>query len=120
MIFGYNGTGKTTLVKAIASVAGDHRLLKSGQDHAEIDLTLSDGRMLHQNLFEPGRVQCVVLDEPGEQRLDLTHYKMLLRYLQVRYLRDLDAQLILTIGRMDDELHEWIICFFRATDFTNL
>jgi hypothetical protein len=114
VFYGYNGTGKTTLVKAIASVSGDHTLLKSGQNDGEIELMLSDGRMLHQDLFEPRRVQCVVLDEAGE-RLDINHYEMLLHYL-----RSLDVQLIVMIGRTDKDLYEWIIRSFPDCRFINL
>lgn len=96
VVFGNIGAGKTTLVEAIGSVSGSHRLLKHGQNDGEIDLMLSDGRMLHQNLCEPRDVKSIVLDDAGE-RLDLNHYETFLGYL-----RDLDVQLILTTGRLDE------------------
>jgi len=115
VVFGHNGAGKTTLVKAIASVSGHSRLVKSGQNHGEINLTMSDGRILNQSLDDARAPRCVVLDEPGEQ-LDKNHYKKWMLFL-----RDMvDVQLILTIGRMDNELHEWIIRSFPDCRFIDL
>ena len=115
VVYGYNGAGKTTLVKAIASVSGHSRLVKSGQNHGEINLTMSDGRMLHQSLDDAGAPRCVVLDDPGEQ-LDKNHYEKWMLFL-----RDMvDVQLILTIGRMDNELHEWIIRSFPGCRLIDL
>jgi len=105
VISGHVGTGKTTIVKAIKYVSGSQELIKSEHSNGEIDLTMTDGRRLHLNVCEAGDVQCIVLDDAGEV-LDSIHYDSFLRYLQ-----DLNLQLILTSGRMNDELKE----IFRRT-----
>jgi len=95
VIFGYNGTGKSTCVRTISSITGSQVSVKAGQDHGEINLTLSDGSVLHQDIINSGSVRCIVLDCAGE-RLDQERYGEFLRYL-----RDLDVQLILTVQRTD-------------------
>jgi ATPase subunit of ABC transporter with duplicated ATPase domains len=98
VVFGYNGAGKTTLVKAIASVSGDHRLLKSGQNHGEINVTLSDGReILNQSLDDARAPRCVVLDESGEQ-LDKNHYEKFFKIVKNYKLKEKDMEEALKLG----------------------
>ena len=98
VISGHVGTGKTTIVKAIKCVSDSQELIKSEHSDGEIGLTMADGRRLHLNICEAGDAQCIVLDDAGEV-LDSIHYECFLRYL-----RDLNLQLIMTSGKMDDEL----------------
>jgi len=95
IVLGLNGRGMSTIVRAISSVTGSQVSVKGGQDHGEINLTLSDGSVLHQDVFDAENINCIVLDCPGE-RLDQERYGEFLRYL-----RDLNVQLILTVQRTD-------------------
>jgi len=114
VVYGLVGTGKTTVVKSIASISGYSRLVKCGEDNGEIKMTLSDGRLLHQSLDEVRNVHCIVVDDVGEQ-LDENHYEKFLCYL-----RDMNTQLILTTGRMNDERYEKIIHMFPDCRFIDL
>lgn len=98
VIFGRIGAGKTTIFQSFVSISGSHRLLKNGQNRGEIDLTLSDGALLHQDIFDAVNVRCIVLDDAGE-RLARKQYGDFLGYLQ-----GLNVQMILTTGNMDDDL----------------
>jgi len=95
VILGNNGSGKTTITKAIQSVSGFQVGVKAGQNSGEINMTLSDDSVLHQDVFNAENVNCIVLDCAGE-RLDQERYRQFLHYL-----RDMDVQLILTVGRTD-------------------
>jgi hypothetical protein len=96
VIHGNNGRGKSTIVRAISSVTGSQVSVKAGQDHGEINMTLSDASVLHQDVFNAENVNSIVLDCAGE-RLDRRE-----RYGEfLSYLRGLNVQLILTVGRTD-------------------
>ena len=95
VILGFNGSGMSTIVRAISSVTGSQVSVKSGENRGEINMRLSDGSVLHQDVFNAGNVRCVVLDSAGE-RLDQGRYGEFLSYL-----RGLDVQLILTVQRTD-------------------
>lgn len=114
VIHGNNGTGKTTLVHAVSSVTGYQVGVKGGQDRGEINMTLSDGSVLHQDVFDAENVRCIVLDDAGE-RLDQERYGEFLRYL-----RDLDVQVILLRGNMNDELDGLINRTFPDCTFIQL
>jgi len=112
VIHGNNGRGKSTIVRAISSVSGSQVGVKAGQDRGEINMRLSDGSVLHQDVFNAENVNCIVLDCAGE-RLDQERYRQFLHYL-----RDLDVQLILTVGRTD--IHNKIRSTFPDCRFIQL
>jgi len=97
VVCGGIGAGKTTVIKAIASVSGSQVRVKSGENSGEIALTLPDGSVLHQDVFDAENVRCIVLDDAGE-RLDRERY-----YDFLLYLHDLDTQLLLFTRTMEHE-----------------
>jgi hypothetical protein len=114
IIHGNNGSGKSTIIKSVSSVSASYVTVKDGQNRGEIALTLHNGSSLHQDVFNAENVNCIVLDCAGE-RLDQERYGEFLRFL-----RGLDVQLILTSGRMDDELNELFKQTFPGCWFINL
>lgn len=112
IVQGHVGSGKTTIVKAISNVSGYQSIVTSGYRCGEIDLMTSDGKILHQNIFEAGNVQCIVIDD-GAEVLDKSHYERFLYHL-----RGLNLQLILTQGRT--ELKELISRTFSDCRFIDL
>jgi predicted ATPase len=95
IVLGFNGSGMSTIVRAISSVSGSQVSVKGGENRGEINMRLSDGLLLHQDVFDAENVRCVVLDSAGD-RLDQERYSEFLSYL-----RGLNVQLILTVGRTD-------------------
>jgi hypothetical protein len=114
IVFGNIGTGRTTMMKSISSVSGSQIKVKNGQNRGEIDMTLSDGSSLHQDVFDAKNVRCIVLDDAGE-RLDRERYVEFLHYL-----RHLDVQVILARGNMNDELNTLINRIFPDCRFIRL
>jgi uncharacterized protein YhaN len=112
VIHGNNGRGKSTIVRAISSVTGSPVSVKAGQSRGEINLRLSDDSVIHQDIFNAENVNCIVLDCAGE-RLDQERYGDFLRYL-----RELDVQLILIVGRTD--VHNIISSIFPDCRYIDL
>lgn len=115
IIYGRIGTGKTTVVSSFAGISGPQRLLKSEQNNGEINVTTSDGRRHHLDVYGSGDVRCVVLDSGYERLLDNRRYNDFLNYLY-----GLHVQLILVIENMDDELKESINRIFPNCKFIQL
>lgn len=114
IIHGNNGTGKSTILKSISSIYGNKNLVKSGQNKGQINMILSDGSSLHQNIFNDENIRCIVLDE-GAERLDKEHYDEFLRYLS-----KLNIQLILLLRNMNDDLNRQINMIFPNCRFISL
>ncbi len=112
IIHGNIGSGSTTVIQAVSSVTGSQVSVKAGQDRGEINLRLSDGSLIHQDIFNTENVHCIVLDSAGE-RLDQERYREFLRYL-----RGLNVQLILTVQRTD--IYDTIRSTFPDCQFIQL
>jgi predicted ATP-binding protein involved in virulence len=114
VILGDNGSGKSTIIRAISSVVGSQNMVKDGQRAGEINLTHSDGR-LHLDIYGAGEILCIALDDNTINRLDRERYSQFLNYL-----RDLDVQLILTINNIDDDLDNLFNRIFPDCNFIQL
>ena len=126
-VVGLCGTGKTTLIRSVASVFGLETCPQSSavnheRSESAIELDVSESGSFHMKIarsagnqwarYEP--FNCLLVDDPCRELTDEGYKKFLL------HLKGLEKQIVITMGSTDDERSEMINSVFPGCNIIRL